>query len=120
MLFQTEPLHVPRSIIPEAVFREFPAKTLRKLPVSGRNPPGSARNSTQESGDRIRLSVLTGSGRNRINRVTGSVHQNTAYMKSPEYHGTDRFLPYVFDLGTAVKILSINNIGNIVSFDSFL
>jgi hypothetical protein len=44
-------------MIPEAVFREFSAKTLRKLTVSGQNPPGSARNSTQESGDRIQLPI---------------------------------------------------------------
>jgi hypothetical protein len=85
-------------MIPEAVFREFPAKTLRKLPVSGRNPPGSARNSTQESVDRIRLLVLTDSCRFRV-KPDKSVHRITASMKSPEYHGTGRFLPYVFDLG---------------------
>jgi hypothetical protein len=85
-------------MIPEAVFREFPAKTLRKLPVSGRNPPGSARNSTQKSGERIRLPVSTGSCRFRA-KPDKSGHRNTASMESPEYHGTDRFLPYVFDLG---------------------
>jgi hypothetical protein len=41
----------------DAVFREFPEKTLGKLIVSGRN---------------------------RINPVTRSVHQNTASMKSLE------------------------------------
>ena len=50
-----------RSMIPEAVFREFPAETPRKHTISGRNPPQNARNSTQESGDRIRLPVLPGS-----------------------------------------------------------
>jgi hypothetical protein len=89
---------LPRLMIPEAVFREFPAKTLRKLPASGWNAPGSARNSTQESGDRIRLSVVTGSCRFRA-KPDKSVHQNTASMKSPEYHGTGGFLLYVFDLG---------------------
>ncbi len=86
-------------MVPEAVFREFPAKTLRKLPVSGRNLPESVRSSTQESGDRIRLPVLTGSGRNRINPVTGSVYRNAASIKSPEYHGTGRFRAGLFDLG---------------------
>jgi hypothetical protein len=47
-------------MIPDAVFREFPEKTLRKLTVSGRNPPENARNPVQGSGDRIRLPVLTG------------------------------------------------------------
>jgi hypothetical protein len=31
-------------MIPEAVFREFLEKTLRKLIFSGRNPPKNARN----------------------------------------------------------------------------
>jgi hypothetical protein len=30
---------VPRTMIPDAVFLEFPAKTLRKLTVSGRKMP---------------------------------------------------------------------------------
>jgi hypothetical protein len=30
---------MPRTIIPEAVFREYPSKTLRKLTVSGRKMP---------------------------------------------------------------------------------
>jgi len=89
---------IPRSMIPEAVFREFLAKTLRKLPVSCRNPPGSARNLTQKSVDRIRLPVLTDSCRFRA-KPDISVHRNTASMKSPEYHGAGRFLLYVFDLG---------------------
>jgi hypothetical protein len=33
-----------RTMIPEAVFHEFPAKTLRKLAVSDRNPPENAGN----------------------------------------------------------------------------
>jgi len=61
---------LPRSMIPEAIFREFPAKILRKLSVSDRNPPGSARNSTKESGCWF-WQVPVGSGRNRINPVTG-------------------------------------------------
>ena len=67
-------------MIPEAVFREFPAKTLRKLAVSGRNPPENARNSTQESGNRIRLPVLTGSCRFRA-EPDKSGHR----IHSPEY-----------------------------------
>ena len=39
---------LPRSMIPEAVFREFPRKTLRKRPVSGQNLPENAKNSSQE------------------------------------------------------------------------
>jgi hypothetical protein len=54
-----------RTMIPEAVFHEFPAKTLRKLAASDRNPPENARNSTQESGNRIQMSVLTDSCRFR-------------------------------------------------------
>ncbi len=56
------------SMIPEAVFREFPAKNSQETP---RFQPEPAGNSTQESGDRIRLLIMTGSGRNRINPVTG-------------------------------------------------
>jgi hypothetical protein len=75
-------------MIPEAVFREFPAKTLRKLTVSSWKWPENARNPVQGSGDRIQLPVLTGSGRNRINPVTGSVHRNTASMKSADPTGS--------------------------------
>ncbi len=90
-------------MIPDAVFREFPAKTFRKLIVSGLNPPQNARNSTQESGDRIRLPVPLGFGWNRINPVTESVHRNTASMKSPEYHGTGRFRAGLFDMGNYLR-----------------
>jgi hypothetical protein len=64
--------------IPDAVFREFPTKTIRKLTVSGRNILENAR---------------------WINPVTGSVHRNTASMKSPEYHGAGRFRAGLFDMG---------------------
>jgi hypothetical protein len=58
---------------PDAVFREFQEKTLGKLVVSGRNP---------------------------INLVTRSVHQNTASMKSPEKKSEIcGFLGRLFDLG---------------------
>ena len=69
-----------RSMIPEAVFREFPAETRRKHTISGRNPPQNARNSTQESGDRIRLPVLPGSCRFRT-EPDESCHR----IRSPEY-----------------------------------
>ena len=71
----------------EAVFREFPAKNLRKLTVSGRNPSENADNSTQESGDRGRLSVLTGSYQFRA-EPDESGHR----IRSPEYcfHETSR------------------------------
>ena len=93
-------------MIPEAVFPEFPAKTLRKLTVSGRNPPENARNPVQGSGDRIQLPVMTGSGSggNRINPVTGSVHRNTASMKSPEIPGSCGFVGEFFDLGIYVQL----------------
>ena len=52
-------------MFPEAVFRDFPAKPCRKLAVSGRNLSGNARSSTHEFGDRIGLTVLTGSCRFR-------------------------------------------------------
>jgi hypothetical protein len=100
---QQQIFHIPRSMIPQAVFREFSAKTLKKLPVSDRNRPESVRSSTQESGDRIRLPVLTGSGRNRINPVTGSVYRNAASIKSPEYHGTGRFRVGLFDMGLFIN-----------------
>ncbi len=47
--------YIPRFMIPEVVFHEFPTKTLRKLPISGRKPLENARNSIQESDGRIRL-----------------------------------------------------------------
>jgi hypothetical protein len=56
--FQVNP---PRTMISEAVFREFLAKTLRKLAVSGQNLLENARNSKQNSNNCIRLSVLAGS-----------------------------------------------------------
>jgi hypothetical protein len=71
---------LPRSMIPDAAFHEFPAKTLRKLPVSTRDSPGSARNSTQESGDRIRLPVLTGSC-----RFQAEPDKSGRRIRSPEY-----------------------------------
>ena len=39
----------------------YPAETRRKHTVSGRNLPENARNSTEKSGDLIRLAVLPGS-----------------------------------------------------------
>ena len=74
---------VPRSMIPEAVFRESPAETGRKRTVSSWNPPGNGRNPVTVSGCRF-SQVPIGSERNRVNSVTGSVHRNTASMKSPE------------------------------------
>ncbi|CAF3812666.1 unnamed protein product [Adineta steineri] len=73
-----------RSMIPKGIFHEFPAKTFRKLTVFGRNPIGKC----QEFGLGIGLG-------HRI-RSTGS---NSPSMKSPEYHGTDRFRAGLFDLG---------------------
>jgi hypothetical protein len=67
-------------MIPEAVFREFPAKTLRKLTVSSRNRPENARNPVQGSGDRIQLPVLTGSCWFRAEPDKSS-HR----IRSPEY-----------------------------------
>jgi hypothetical protein len=64
----------------EAVFREFPAKTLWKLAVSGRTPAENARNSTHESGNRIRLPVLTSFCQCRA-KPNKSGHWNC----SPEY-----------------------------------
>jgi hypothetical protein len=71
---------IPRSMIPEEVFREFPAETCRKRTVSGQNPPKNARNSMQESGDRIRLPVLPGSCLLRA-EPDKSCHR----IRSPEY-----------------------------------
>jgi hypothetical protein len=67
---------IPRKMIPEAAFREFSAKTLGKLAVFGRNLPENARNSSQESDSRIRLSVLTGTCRFRM-EPDKSGHRNT-------------------------------------------
>jgi hypothetical protein len=85
-------------MIPEAVFRKFPAETHRKHIVSGRNPPENDRNSTQESDDRIRLPILPGSCRFQA-ELNESCHWNTASMKSPELSGTDRFRAGLLDLG---------------------
>jgi hypothetical protein len=94
---------IPRSMIPEEVFREFPAETCRKRTVSGQNPPKNARNSMQESGDRIRLPVLPGSCLLRA-EPDKSFHRNTASMKSPELSGTNRFRAGLFDLGIFKRI----------------
>jgi hypothetical protein len=51
-------------MIPEAVFREFPAKTIRKLAVTDRKMPGIRRRNPAVG--------------------SGSLYRNTASMKSPE------------------------------------
>jgi hypothetical protein len=68
-------------MIPEAVFHEFPGKNLRKVAVSDRNPPENARNSMQESGNRIRLSVLTLSC-----RFQAEVDKSDHRIRLPEYY----------------------------------
>ena len=78
-------------MIPEAVFHEFPAKTLRKLTVSGRVPAGKCQELVPGGTERI-LSPDPFNG-------------NTASMKSPEYHGTGRFRAGLFDLGTPSLII---------------
>jgi hypothetical protein len=77
----------------------FPAETRRKRTVFGRNPPENVRNSTQESGDRIRLSVLPGFCLFRTNPVTGSVSRNTAstFRRFPVFSCGIR--PVLLDLG---------------------
>jgi hypothetical protein len=90
----------PRAMIPEAVFHEFPAKTLRKLAVSDRNPPENTRNSMQESGNRISLPVLTDSCRFRA-EVGKSGHR----IRLPEYHRTGRFRAGLLDLGREIHVL---------------
>ncbi|CAF3473830.1 unnamed protein product [Rotaria socialis] len=57
---------ISRTMISEAVFREFSVKICKKLAVSDQNPPGIVRNSMQESGNRIQLPVLTGFCRFRL------------------------------------------------------
>jgi hypothetical protein len=89
-------------MIPEAVFHEFPAKTLRKFAVSDRNPPENARNSTQESGNRIQLSVLTDSCRFRA-----EPDKYGHRIRLPEYHGIGRFRAGLFDLGSYSDLLTI-------------
>ncbi len=64
----------------EGVFGEFPAKTLRKLTVSGRNPSQKCRNATPESGDRTRLLVLTGS-----RQFQAEPDESGHRIRSPEY-----------------------------------
>jgi hypothetical protein len=47
---------IPTKMIPEAVICAFPAKTLRKLAIFGRNPPENAiRNSSQEYHGTVRF-----------------------------------------------------------------
>jgi hypothetical protein len=88
-------------MIHEAVFREFAAKNLRKLAASDWNSTENARNSPQESGNRIRLSVLTDSCQFRV-EPDKSGHRISlpeyCVHKSPEYHGTDHFRAGLFDL----------------------
>jgi hypothetical protein len=62
------------------------------------------RNPVIVSGRRLRQ-VPVGSGKSWINPITGSVHWNTASMKSPKYHGTSRFLAGLFDLGVSRIVL---------------
>ena len=75
-----------RSMIPEAVFREFSTETCWKRPVSGRNPSENVRNPVTVSDCRF-CQVL-----DRF------VHRNTASMKSSE----------LSNLGL-IWILSLNN-----------
>jgi hypothetical protein len=86
-------------MIPEAVFREFPAKTLRKLTVSSRNRPENTSNLVQISGERIQLPFSTGSRWFRP-KPDKSSHR----IRSPEYcfheiRGSYGFLGGLFDLG---------------------
>jgi hypothetical protein len=92
--------------IPEAVFRVFPAKTLRKLTVLGRNPPENARNLVQGSGDRIRLPVLTGSCSCRA-ELDKSGHRNTASMKFRKKLGSCGFFGGLFDLADKINLVHL-------------
>ena len=51
---------LPRMVCLKAVFGVFPAKFGRKIAVSRRSEAENAKNSIQESGNRIRLPILTG------------------------------------------------------------
>ncbi len=102
---------IPRMMIREAVLRQFPAKTLRKLTVSSRNPPENARNPAQGSGDRIQLPVLTGSCWFRAEPDKSS-HRNTASMKSPEICGSYAFLGGLFDLGCYNYRHKVDSVGS--------
>ena len=74
----------------------FPAGTRRKMPgIRRRNP-------VTVPGCRF-WQFPVSSERNRMNPVTGSVHRNTASIKSPEYHGTGRFRAGLSDLGKPWK-----------------
>jgi hypothetical protein len=97
-------------MIPEAVFREFPAETRRKHSVSSWNPSGNARNLTQESGDRIWLPVLPCSCRFRTEPdISCHRTRSPASMRFPELSGTDRFQAGLCDLGSDVFFIKIKN-----------
>ena len=86
-------------MIPDLVFREFPAGTLRKHTVSGPEMPGIRRKNPLTVSDYLFWQIPIVSGRNRVNSVTGFIHWNTASMKSQENPGTDRFLARIIVLG---------------------
>lgn len=72
----------------------FRRKSLRKLPVSGRNSSVSARNSTQEFSDHIRLPFLIS-----FCRFQAEPDKPGHQIHSLKYHGTGRFLAQLSDLG---------------------
>ncbi|CAF0932912.1 unnamed protein product [Adineta steineri] len=57
------PFQVSRTMIPKAVFREFPMKTVRKIAVSNQNSPEKASDLVRRFDDRLRLPGLTSSCR---------------------------------------------------------
>jgi hypothetical protein len=83
-------LLVPRSMIPDAVFHEFP----------GWNPQENARNWTQESSDRIWLPILPGSCVFRA-KPNKSDHRNTAstFRRFPLF--SCGIWPILLDLGSS-------------------
>jgi hypothetical protein len=86
-------------MILEAVFREFPAKILRKLTVSSSNRPENARNPVQGSGDRIELPVLTGSCWFRAEPDKSGHRIRSLEYCFHEIRGSYGFLGGLFDLG---------------------
>jgi hypothetical protein len=77
-------------MIHDAVFRKFPAGTLRKHIVSGQE-------FDIKSGDHIQLPLLAGFYWFQA-EPGSSGHRNTASMKSQEKPGTDRFLARIIVL----------------------
>ena len=93
-------------ITPEAVFHEFPAKTLRKLTVSDHNLPEKC----QEFGNCIQLSVITDFSRflAKLNKSDNRIHSSEyCFHEIFGNHETDCFHTELFDLSNENELTSL-------------